>query len=143
MNNNIYFFLYVSGGKLGERTLRSKTIFVYDYGELIRLIQDTTITINSILPIDEDCLQINYTPVEDMVETSKTVSLIHAAYTTAHGRLLLYKYLDVVDERTLYHDTGTKTYIFLKKTFGFFLNLTLLCFAFFRFRVFPFRPWAA
>lgn len=91
---------------MGERTLRSKTVFVFDYGELMQLTQDNTIVINSILPIGDDCLQINFTPVEDMDESLKTSSLIHAAFTTAHGRILLYKYLDIVGERALYHDTG-------------------------------------
>ena len=99
---------------MGERTLRPKTIFVFDYGELIRFTQDTTITINSILPINENCLQITYTPVEDMEQASKSTSLIHAAYTTAHGRLLLYKHLETCGERSLYHDTGKWNFSALK-----------------------------
>ncbi|KAJ1523104.1 hypothetical protein ONE63_000997 [Megalurothrips usitatus] len=98
-------------GKMGEKTLRSQTVFVFDYGELISLCQDSTITINSILPIGEDCLQINFIPVEDMEDSLKTTSLIHAAFTTAHGRLLLYKYLDVVGERALYHDTDSVCFL--------------------------------
>lgn len=96
----------VAGGKMGERTLRPQTIFIFDYGELVRRTQDTTIVINSIFPIGEDCLQVTFTPVEDMDQSLKTTSLIHAAYTTAHGRLLLYKYLDILKERCLYNDTG-------------------------------------
>jgi len=91
---------------MGERSMRPKTVFVFDYGELIRLTQDSTIIISAILPFGEDCLQISYTPVEDMDKPSRTTSLIHACQTTAQGRLLLYKYLEVVGERALYHDTG-------------------------------------
>lgn len=91
---------------MGEKTLRPKTIFVYNYSELIRLTQDTTIVINSILPIGEDVLQICYVAIDDMDQCLKTTSIVHAAYTTAHGRLLLYKYLDIVGERALYNDTG-------------------------------------
>ncbi|XP_026280689.2 uncharacterized protein LOC113208067 [Frankliniella occidentalis] len=92
---------------MGERTLRTKTVFVFSYGELIRLTQDQTLIINSILPLGEDCLQISYTPIKETDECLKTTSLIHAAYTTAHGRLLLYKYLDAVGERAIYHDTDS------------------------------------
>jgi len=91
---------------MGEKTLRPKTVFVFDYGELIRLVNDSTIVINSILPLREDCLQVCFVPVEDMDESLKTTSLIHAAQTTAGGRELLYKYLDVVGERCIYNDTG-------------------------------------
>jgi len=108
--------LFLVGGKLGERSLKPSTVFIHDYGELIRLIQNDTIVINFIVPYGDDCLQINYTPAsEEIQDVSKTISLIHACQTTAHGRLLLYKYLDVVGERALYHDTGTL--IFKKLTF--------------------------
>jgi hypothetical protein len=104
------FLLLVSRGKMGERSLRSKTVFVYGYGELLQLTEDPTIVINSILPISDDCLQISFTPTEDADVPSITTSLIHAAYTTAHGRLLLYHFLDTVGERAAYHDTGKILY---------------------------------
>ena len=81
-------------------------MFVYDYAELIQLTQDSTITINSIIPISEDCLQVRFTPIEDTDECLPTTSLVHAAFTTAHGRMVLYDALDTVGERALYHDTG-------------------------------------
>jgi hypothetical protein len=93
---------------MGEKALRSKTSFVHDYGELIRMTEDSTITINSILPLGDDSLQINYTPIEDTEDSSPTTSVIHAAYTTAHGRIMLYeKCLEQLETRALYHDTGT------------------------------------
>ncbi|KAE8738536.1 hypothetical protein FOCC_FOCC015980 [Frankliniella occidentalis] len=46
-----------------------------------------------------------------MDDCLKTTSLIHAAQTTAHGRLLLYKYLDIVGERALYHDTDSVCFL--------------------------------
>ncbi|KAK3914482.1 DNA polymerase [Frankliniella fusca] len=78
-------------GKMGEKTLRPKTVFVFDYGELIRLV----------------C----FVPVEDMDESLKTTSLIHAAQTTAGGRELLYKYLDIVGERCIYNDTDSVCFL--------------------------------
>lgn len=72
----------------------------------MRFVNDTAITINTILPLNEDCLQLTYTPIEDVDESMPTTSIVHAAFTTCHGRLLLYKYLDIVGERAAYHDTG-------------------------------------
>lgn len=100
------FLFHVAGGKFGERTRRSQTVFVKDYGELMQIIQDETIIVNSILPLNDDCLQVNCIPVADTDECLPSTSLVHAAFTTAHGRLVLYNALNTVGERALYHDTG-------------------------------------
>jgi hypothetical protein len=42
-----------------------------------------------------------------MDECLPTTSLVHAAFTTCHGRLILYNYLDIVGERAAYHDTDS------------------------------------
>ena len=93
-------------GKMGERCTRSGSLFIDQYSELIALINDSTITIDSVVAFGEECLQINYTPVADMEESLPTTSIVHASFTTAHGRMVLYEALDIVGERALYHDTG-------------------------------------
>lgn len=82
------YFIF-PGGKMGEKTLRPMTELVFDYGHLIQLTQNSAIAINSILPLSEECIQVSYTPKEQMDECFKMTSLIHAAQTTAHGRLFL------------------------------------------------------
>ncbi|KAK3924805.1 putative DNA polymerase [Frankliniella fusca] len=98
-------------GKLGEKTLRSKTEFVRNYAELTRLTEDSTIEISSLMPLDDDLIQVVYTPHADMEDSLRTTSLVHAAFTTCHGRLMLYEYLSIVDERALYHDTDSICFI--------------------------------
>ncbi|XP_052122756.1 uncharacterized protein LOC127749285 [Frankliniella occidentalis] len=98
-------------GKLGERTLRTKTEFVKNYAELARLTEDSTIKISSVLPLDDDLLQVVYTPHEDLEDSLPTTSLVNAAFTTCHGRIVLYNYLKVVGERALYHDTDSICFI--------------------------------
>ncbi|KAK3926026.1 FERM and PDZ domain-containing protein 2, partial [Frankliniella fusca] len=44
-------------------------------------------------------------------DTLKHDGFFQCAYTTCHGRMQLYKYLDVVKERALYHDTDSVAYI--------------------------------
>lgn len=66
------------------------------------------ITIDSIVIIDDENLQVRYTPINDMEESLPTTSLVHAAWTTCHGQLLLYKYLDMVRLGAAYHDKGEK-----------------------------------
>ncbi|XP_034236318.1 uncharacterized protein LOC117642344 [Thrips palmi] len=98
-------------GKFGEKTLRSKTEFVYDYGELIKLVTDPTKVVNGLIVLSEQCFQVSYKPVEDSEESLPTSSLLHAAWTTCLGRLQLYKYLDIVGQRAYYHDTDSVAYL--------------------------------
>ena len=120
--------LFISGGKFGERSLRSQSAFVRSYEELMQLTLDETIIINSIVPLDEDCLQINYTSAADTDECLPTTSLVHAAWTTAHGRLSLYSALDTVGENALYHETGKyNTEFSISLSFKFRVNTNLTC----------------
>ncbi|KAK3920952.1 Storkhead-box protein 2 [Frankliniella fusca] len=95
------------GGKLGERTMRTSTTFVNSYGALIKMLEDKTIQVKSIIPLGEELLQVSHEPVEEMDESFATTSLVHAAFTTCHGRMLLYSYLDIVGTRAAYHDTDS------------------------------------
>ena len=92
-------------GKMGEKTLRSKTELIYDYGQLKNIVADLYKQVQSLLPLTEDGLQVKWEPVADSEESLPTSSLLHAAFTTCFGRLQLYKYLNIVKERALYHDT--------------------------------------
>lgn len=91
---------------MGEKTLRSQTKFVDTYTELMELITDQTQTVDSIIPLNEDMLQVKVTPIQETDDSTPTTSIAHAAQTTSHGRMVLYDALDVVQERALYHDTG-------------------------------------
>jgi hypothetical protein len=93
------------------KTLRPKTELIYDYGKLVSLVTDPAKEVTGLLPIGEDCLQVTWKPVEHSEVSLATSSLLHAAFTTCHGRMPLYKYLDVVKERALYHDTDSVAYI--------------------------------
>ncbi|XP_052125924.1 uncharacterized protein LOC127749915 [Frankliniella occidentalis] len=98
-------------GKFGEKCLRSKTEFVYDYGELMHIISDPKKIVQTLLPLSETCLQVSWKPVNDSEESLPTSSLLHAAFTTCHGRMQLYQYLDTVRERAIYADTDSCAYI--------------------------------
>ena len=98
-------------GKFGEKTLRSKPIFIYNYGDLISIISDPTKKVSALLPLGENCLQVTLKDVEDSEESLPTSSLIHAAFTTCLGRIQLYKLLDVVKERAAYHDTDSVAWL--------------------------------
>jgi len=49
---------------------------------------------------------VNYGAEDDFVEVLPNTSVGIAAYTTAQARLKLYSYLEQLQERVLYMDTG-------------------------------------
>ncbi|KAK3926031.1 hypothetical protein KUF71_014280, partial [Frankliniella fusca] len=98
-------------GKFGEKTVRPKTDIVFDYAALIKIVSDPLKKVTGLIPRGDDCLQIVWQPIQETDRSLPTSSLIHAAFTTCHGRLQLYHYLDVVKERALYHDTDSICYI--------------------------------
>lgn len=98
-------------GKLGEKTLRPKAELIYNYEDLIRLITDPTKIISALMPLGDECLQINWRPHEDTEESLPTSSLIHAAFTTCYGRLHIYKFLSMVGKNALYGDTDSVAFI--------------------------------
>ncbi|KAK3925572.1 putative DNA polymerase [Frankliniella fusca] len=98
-------------GKFGEKTQRPKTELIYDYGELMDLVSDPVKVVTALLPIGDNCLQVTWMPVEDADVTLPTSSLLHAAFTTCFGRLQLYKYLDIVQQRAIYCDTDSVAYL--------------------------------
>ncbi|KAK3925255.1 putative DNA polymerase [Frankliniella fusca] len=98
-------------GKFGEKTHRPKTELIFTYGNLMSLISDPTKEVTSLLPLSDACLQVTWMPIEDTEESLPSSSLLHAAFTTCFGRMQLYKYLDIVRERALYHDTDSVAYI--------------------------------
>ena len=67
--------------------------------------------VTGLLPLSEDCLQVTWKAIDESESTLPTMSLVHAAFTTCFGRLQLYKYLDIVNERTVYHDTDSVAYL--------------------------------
>lgn len=98
-------------GKFGEKTLRSMTQLIYDYGDLMQLVCDPNKILERLIPLGEDCLQVVWKHDEDSDDSLPTSSLLHASFTTCFGRLQLYKYLDMVKERAAYHDTDSVAYL--------------------------------
>ncbi|KAK3917644.1 Translation initiation factor IF-2 [Frankliniella fusca] len=65
----------------------------------------------NIPPVEQWNGLVNSMPVEDSEVSLPTSSLVHAAFTTCFGRIQLYRYLDLVGKRALYHDIDNVAYI--------------------------------
>ena len=56
--------------------------------------------------MDEDTLLVNYEYRNESYPRSSTVNVVVAAYVTTQARLKLYSYLEKLETRALYYDTG-------------------------------------
>ncbi|KAK5638387.1 hypothetical protein RI129_012682 [Pyrocoelia pectoralis] len=98
-------------GKLGQRENQSKTSIVREPGEFYNMMTNPSININSVLPINEDALLVNWESKEEAYSPLSTVNVVLAAYTTAQARLKLYEHLERLEERVIYYDTDSIIYV--------------------------------
>lgn len=61
--------------------------------------------------LTDEALMFTYKFKEEAEQVQPSVSVAIAAYTTAHARLVLYKYLKQLQERVLYFDTDSIIFI--------------------------------
>ncbi|XP_031342123.1 uncharacterized protein LOC116170010 [Photinus pyralis] len=100
-------FLNSFWGKFGQRDNLSKTSIISEAEEFFKMLTDPSMEVNSIIPVNDETLIVNWTLPEEAVEPLKTTNVVLAAYTTANARLVLYEYLEKLGERVLYFDTDS------------------------------------
>jgi hypothetical protein len=94
-------------GRLGLKENLPKTAYVRTPEEFHQLVNDGLNTIKDFHIINDTSLAIVYETTKDAIPEDPTSSVALAAFTTAYGRLELYKYLDLLGERVLYFDTDS------------------------------------
>jgi hypothetical protein len=72
----------------------------------LKTVFDKTNVIKSIRFHGESLALVTYEKENDFVEVLSNTSVVIAAYVTAQARLKLYSYLEKLQERVLYFDTG-------------------------------------
>ncbi|XP_031355210.1 uncharacterized protein LOC116179552 [Photinus pyralis] len=100
-------FLNSFWGKFGQRDNLTKTAIVSEPEQFFQMLTDPAVELNSIIPVNDETLIVNWTLPEEAVEPLRTTNVVLAAYTTAHARLKLYSYLEQLGERVLYFDTDS------------------------------------
>ncbi|KAG5862287.1 hypothetical protein JTB14_015426 [Gonioctena quinquepunctata] len=103
----------------GYEVLEKYEIWAYDtvqFGEdvtaeFFRMMSNLTIYVNTLLPVNEDTLIVNWKYKEKASDSLSTVNVVIAAFVTAQARLKLYSYLEQLEERVLYYDTDSVIYV--------------------------------
>ncbi|KAJ8981044.1 hypothetical protein NQ317_018016 [Molorchus minor] len=98
-------------GKLGQREAQAKTKIVNNLSEFFSILTNPAIRVNSVLPVNEDTLIVNWEYIEEACNPLATVNVVIASYVTTQTRLKLYSYLEQLGDRVLYYDTDSAIYI--------------------------------
>ncbi|KAG5891209.1 hypothetical protein JTB14_036126 [Gonioctena quinquepunctata] len=98
-------------GKFGQRENQPKTSIVNQSAEFFRMMSNPTIYVNTVLPVNEDTLIVNWEYREEACDSLPTVNVVIAAFVTAQARLKLYSYLEQLEKRVLYYDTDSVIYV--------------------------------
>ncbi|CAH1115486.1 unnamed protein product [Psylliodes chrysocephalus] len=98
-------------GKLGQKDNQDKTSIVSDTAEFFDILSKPFIEVNSVFPVNEKTLLVNWVFKNEAYDVLPTVNVVLAAYTTALARLKLYSFLEKLDKKVLYHDTDSVIYV--------------------------------
>ncbi|KAG5861535.1 hypothetical protein JTB14_030294 [Gonioctena quinquepunctata] len=98
-------------GKFGQRENQPKTSIVNQSAEFFRMMSNPTIYVNTVLPVNEDTLIVNWEYREEACDSLPTVNVVIAAFVTAQARLKLYSYLEQLEKRVPYYDTDSVIYV--------------------------------
>ena len=83
-----------------------KTEYFTDPADYCKVFFDSTRVIQSINLIEENMVAVSSIFEDDFVEIMSNTNVVIAAYTTAQARLKLYWYLERLQDRICYFDTG-------------------------------------
>ena len=73
-----------------------RTQIIRTKADLMKKVLDPAIECQSVIPINEESMLLNYRVKEGTRTTNKTTNVVIAAFTTCYDRLELYKYLDML-----------------------------------------------
>lgn len=89
------------------KTNKTKKAFINNSNDLLRLMVNPSYEVNSFYELSDESLLLSYTLKPECEQMQAHVNVILAAYTSALARIQLCKYLDMLKERCLYHDTDS------------------------------------
>ncbi|KAF4514037.1 UNVERIFIED_CONTAM: hypothetical protein B566_EDAN018733 [Ephemera danica] len=94
-------------GKLSQRNNLKQFEIVQEPRRMEEMLDDTTIEISGVLPVDEDTMYVSYkNTLESDIDVPNT-NVVIAAFTTAWGRMELYRHLEQLGDRAIYWDTDS------------------------------------
>lgn len=94
-----------------ESEVKLKKAIVTTRKKVVELATDDSVEIHSMFEMSDDAVMFTYKHLKEAGRDDRYVNVALAAYTTAHGRTVLYEYLDTLKDSILYFDTDSIIYI--------------------------------
>uniref|UniRef100_A0ABM5FYK9 DNA-directed DNA polymerase n=1 Tax=Pogona vitticeps TaxID=103695 RepID=A0ABM5FYK9_9SAUR len=104
-------FLNSLRGKFGQRTNLTNTQVVRDPDEYFNLLFSEAYTVSMFEFLAEDAVSVSWKHANDRITTKGMKNVFIACFTTAYPRLELYKLLEKLQDRVLYHDTDSVIFV--------------------------------
>ena len=98
-------------GRFAMRNNMLRVKYVETPEEFFSLLTDTSLIVKHVHILGDRIARVDFTYHDDFIEEGKSVNVVIAAYTTAYARLELYRYLEQLQERTLYFDTDSILFV--------------------------------
>ncbi len=92
--------------QFGQRDNQTQLKYFTDPAEFFKLVTDDTNIIESVFMVNPEMVSVTYSREEEFVDVLTMTNVVIAAYTTSQARLKLYSYLEPLQGRVLYMDTG-------------------------------------
>ena len=99
-------------GKFCQRSNLGTVKYCTDPAEFLEIANSDEVIMKDVNVISDNMVRVRYVQEDLYVENLSNVNVVIGAFTTAYARLTLYSYLEKLQERVLYFDTGI-VYIFL------------------------------
>ncbi len=101
-----FVHVHVFQGKFGQRNNQNQMSYFKDPAKFLEHVMDESNEINSVLEMNPNIVAVTWAKDEEYTEMAGNTNPVIAAFTTCQARLKLYEYLERLEERALYWDTG-------------------------------------
>lgn len=98
-------------GKFGQRSNQLTSTLTRDPAEFFRFMFSDKYDISYFTFVSDRVALVQWRYNKKYITPPGKVNVFIAAFTTAYGRLALYKYLSQLQDRVLYHDTDSLVYV--------------------------------
>ena len=98
-------------GKFGQRSNMIQSQYTHDPAKFFDILSSDKQEVTDVNFVSEEMVEMRWRYKEEFVETSLRTNVVIAAYTTAHARLQLYSYLEMLQDRVLYADTDSIIFV--------------------------------
>jgi hypothetical protein len=97
-------------GKLSQKDNQTTKKYITTPADFYKLLNTDEYTLRDAIPIGEECIFVSYLGKNGCEHPPHNTNAVIASYVTAHARLELYKYLEMLGDRALYCDTDSVIY---------------------------------